>query len=96
MQAQQVEEQEQFQPGKHTNTNYLRHGHSCFLKLGSEYTDCCSFSLQHFASPYPAVTANSSGPWQNLIDVANLDCKETKRDRSYQNVAGWEETYKRP
>ena len=54
------------------------------------------FLLHFFASPYPAVTANRSGPWQNLIDVVNLDCKVTKRERSHQNVEGREETYKRP
>ena len=56
---------------------------------GSEY-------IPFFASPYPAVTANRSGPWQDLINVTNLDSKVTKRERSHQNVTNREETYKRP
>ena len=55
---------------------------------GSEY-------IQIFASPYPAVTANRSGPWQDLINVTNLDSKVAKRERSHQNVTDREETYKR-
>ena len=56
---------------------------------GSEY-------IQFFASPYPAVTANRSGPWQDFINVTNLDSKVMKRERSHQNVTDREETYKRP
>ena len=57
---------------------------------GSEYIQF------FFASPYPTVTANRSGPWQDLINVTNLDSKVTKRERSHQNVTDREETYKRP
>ena len=60
-----------------------------FSMEGSEY-------IQFFASPYPAVTANCSGPWQDLINVTNLDSKVTKRERSHQNATDREETYKRP
>ena len=56
---------------------------------GSEY-------IQSFASPYPAVTVNRSGPGQDLINVTNLDSKVMKRERSHQNVTDREETYKRP
>ena len=55
-----------------------------------------SEDIRFFASPYPAVTANRSGPWQDLINVTNLDSKVTKRERSHQNVTDREETYQRP
>ena len=55
----------------------------------------CSEYIQFFASPYPAVTAKPSGPGQDLINMTNLDSKETKRERSHQNVTDREETYKR-
>ena len=56
---------------------------------GSEY-------IQFLPPPFPAVTANRSGPWQDLIKVTNLDSKVTKRERSHQNVTDREETHKRP
>ena len=61
--------------------------HLCFISIeGSEY-------IQFFASPYPAVNANLSGHWQDLINMTNLDSKVTKRKRSNQNVTDREETY---
>ena len=56
---------------------------------GSEY-------IQFFASPYTAVTANRSGPRQDLINVTHLVSKVMKRERSHHNVTDREETYKRP
>ena len=60
-----------------------------FSIKGSEY-------IHFFASPFTAVTANRSGPRQDLINVTNLERIVTKRERSHQNVTDREETYKRP
>ena len=44
--------------------------------------------LKHHSSP----TFHRRKPWQNLIDVAELDRNVTNRERSQQDVAGREET----
>ena len=69
-----------------------------FFIMDAEYNDCSSFvdllfipwslGLKHHLSS----TFHRRKPWQNLIDVAELDRNVTKRERSKQNVAGREET----
>ena len=65
-----------------------------FLIKGAQYNDCSSFMDLLFI-PWAYWGSNTfyrRKPWQNLIDVAELDRNVTKRERSQQNVAGRDET----